>query len=158
MILFVVVWVCNGVIGCDNDILWYLFEDLCSFQCEMLGSVVVMGCCIWDSLFVKLLKNCMNIVVSCDVGLVEYVVVSVVDVIVMVQVVGYICINGIGGQVIYCEMLLLVDWLLVIEVDLDIFDVDVFFLVFDEGDWKELICRILLGDGLGCVLCELICC
>lgn len=67
-------------------------------------------------------------------------------------------IYGIGGVGIYKVMLLIVDWFLIIEVDIEILDVDVYFLDFLIDDFYCILEVFLEGVILVCCVDEYICC
>lgn len=54
----------NGSIGKDNDLLYYIKDDLKNFKNLTSGNIVVMGKNTWDSLPVKPLPNRENIVLT----------------------------------------------------------------------------------------------
>lgn len=54
----------NGAIGKDNDLLYYIKEDLKNFKEITEGNVVVMGRNTWDSLPIKPLPNRQNVILT----------------------------------------------------------------------------------------------
>lgn len=146
----------NGAIGKDNEIPWYLPEDLKLFQRETLGGAIIMGRKTWDSLPYKPLKNRLNIVVSRDPAITEHVFTDPQDAVQAAYSQGRRRVYGIGGQRIYGALLPVANRLLITEVDIDIQEPDAFFPDFNEGQWTELGRARITGDGPDAVMRELI--
>ncbi len=138
MISLIVARARNGAIGRDGTIPWHVPEDLKFFQRETVGGALVMGRNTWDSLPVKPLSKRLNIVVSSNPDLAEFVAPSINDAIGIAREQGYGRIYGIGGARIYKEMLSIADRLLVTEVDIEVPDADTFFPSFDADGWTKV--------------------
>jgi dihydrofolate reductase len=154
MITLIVARANDGAIGRDGKIPWHLPEDLKFFQRETLGGALIMGRHTWESLPVKPLPKRMNIVVSSNAEVSEFVAPCVIDAVKIALDHGYQRIYGIGGARIYKEMLPLAHRLLISNVALEVPDADTFFPKFDVADWDVVNERALKSDGPACMMQE----
>lgn len=138
MITLIAARAVNGAIGRQGAIPWSIPEDLKFFQRETLGGAIIMGRNTWESLPFRPLSKRLNIVVSSNPTVAEFAVPTVFDGIKLAAESGYQRIYGIGGALIYKEMLPLAHRLLISEVDVDVLDADTFFPKFDITLWREV--------------------
>ena len=129
----------NGVIGKENDLPWYIPEDLKRFKALTSGNVVVMGRKTFDSIYARLgkpLPNRENIVVSSQMAPQEgvYVCRSIDEAI--------DCAKGfgkeifiIGGERIYEQTLDRADRLYLSHVKKEV-EGDAYFPSFDGKGWE----------------------
>lgn len=139
VVLLIVVFDENFVIGCKGQLFWYLLDDLCWFKEFIFGKYVLMGYII-VVVIGKLLLGCINLVLfKCyEVLFVGQIMVCFIEeVCVWVDGIGFMVIGG--GQV-YVEVLLVVQWLYFIWVNVVVDGVDMFFFGVYFSDWIEVLC------------------
>jgi dihydrofolate reductase len=127
----------NNVIGKDNQIPWYLPEDLKWFKKQTLGHAVVMGRKCFESIGRPLPKRT-NIIITRDIFyLVQgcQVVHSISDALQLAKNEGETEVFIIGGGEIYTQTLSIYDKIILTEVEIDA-EGDVFFPKIDASDWK----------------------
>lgn len=135
MILFIFVMDVNRLIGKDNDLLWYLFNDFVYFKKVILGYLIIMGWKIYE-LIGCLFLNWKNIVVILVLVL-EFLGCMVVS---LLKDVLDICLGFeecfvIGGVQFYIVLFLYVDRLYMMKIYYE-FEGDCYFFEFDEINWK----------------------
>ncbi len=133
----------NRVIGVNNNLPWYLPEDLKYFKSITMGKPIIMGRKTFDSIG-KPLPGRTNIVVSRNPGT-ELdgcsVVPTLEEAVELSENIGLI--DGaseaivIGGAQIYELSLPLVDRIYLTEVHAEVHG-DSYFPAFDRGDWQEV--------------------
>ncbi|MFV0484314.1 MAG: dihydrofolate reductase [Bacteroidales bacterium] len=127
----------NMGIGKDNDMLFYISEDLKRFKQLTSGQAVVMGRKCWESLPKRPLPNRENIVMTtntdykCEGGILAN---SVEQVLAMTKDTDKVFI--IGGAQIYKLFMPYATSLLITEIDNSSKDADVFFPDIDMNVWK----------------------
>lgn len=133
----------NRVIGRNNQLPWYLPEDLKYFKRVTMGKPIIMGRKTYESIG-KPLPGRTNIVLTSQPGFsAEGVVVchSMDEAVEHASAVAEV--NGcdeavvIGGEAIYTEMLPRADRIYLTEVHAQV-EGDAFFPAFDRGDWQEV--------------------
>jgi dihydrofolate reductase len=144
----------NGAIGREGAIPWDIPEDLRSFQRETLGGAIIMGRKTWESLPRKPLSKRLNIVVSTQKDVAEFVAASVTEAVNLALNQGYHRIYGIGGARIYEEMLSIADRLLITEVGMRVEGADTFFPHLEFETWTVSNERALSHDAPRCYLRE----
>lgn len=129
----------NRVIGKDNDLPWYLPDDLKHFKELTTGSTVIMGRKTYDSILARLggpLPNRTNIVVThnldfeSDRAIVVHSLQEAIDSVEDDK--AFI----IGGARIYEQALPLVDRIYLTEIDSEV-DGDTYFPALDMAEWHE---------------------
>jgi dihydrofolate reductase len=132
----------NGVIGKDNDLIWYLPRDLKYFKDTTAGHTVIMGRKNWDSIPLKYrpLKGRDNVVITRDQSFQAdgaTVVHSLNEALEIAEKAGDEEPFIIGGGQIYKKALEqnLIDRMHITRVHEE-FDGDTFFPQFDEKKWK----------------------
>jgi dihydrofolate reductase len=127
----------NNVIGNNNQIPWYIKQDLRHFQELTTGSTVIMGRNTWDSLPVKPLKNRINIVItsktntSISINKVQ----TYKSITEALKNIKTDKVYFIGGAGIYKEALQIANKIELTEIDHD-FDGTVFFPEYKK--WREI--------------------
>jgi dihydrofolate reductase len=127
----------NNVIGKDNQIPWYLPEDLKWFKKQTLGHAVVMGRKCFESIGRPLPKRT-NIIITRDIFyLVQgcQVAHSISDALQLAKNEGETEVFIIGGGEIYTQTLSIYDKIILTEVEIEA-EGDVFFPEIDASDWK----------------------
>jgi dihydrofolate reductase len=135
MISFVVAMDQNKAIGKDNDLPWYLPNDLKHFKKTTMGKPIVMGRKTYESIG-KPLPGRENIVVTRDTGYQAEgtTVVHSVEEVLQVDA-EEICV--IGGNEIFKLFFSSADRLYITEIHHS-FDADTYFPEFDYTEWKEV--------------------
>lgn len=146
----------NGAIGKNNEIPWHAPEDLAFFKQETLGGAIIMGRNTWNSLPFKPLKNRLNLVISSRLDLDYPTYQTTQSAVEAAYDQGVRRIYGIGGARIYAELLHIADRLLITEVDVEVFEPDVFFPIWQRSDWSEVGRATLRDEGPNCVVSEFI--
>lgn len=128
----------NSAIGCKNQLLWHISEDLQYFKRVTRGHTVIMGWNTWESLG-KALPNRRNIIVSRTLASAQgaEVFLSIPDALAASAHEGdevFI----IGGGEIYRQFLPLADRLYLTLVHTTIEDADTFFPKIDYTHWREI--------------------
>jgi dihydrofolate reductase len=127
----------NNVIGHNNQIPWYLPEDLKWFKRQTLGHAVVMGRKCFESIGRPLPKRT-NIIITRDVFYLAQgceVVHSLQEALQLAKNIEETEVFIIGGGEIYLQSLALCDKLIVTDVDIDA-EGDIFFPDIDEREWQ----------------------
>ena len=144
----------NRVIGCGGEIPWHVPEDFAHFRGVTTGHTLVMGRVTWESIG-RPLPGRRTVVISrdraFDTGYPEVVVAGSLGEAISVanEMVGDIMVVG-GGQV-YEQALPLASRMVLTEVGVSPVG-DAWFPVFDEGEWRVLEERAVVGSGgVGCV-------
>ena len=135
----------NSVIGLNNQLPWYISEDLKNFKKTTLNHCVIMGRKTFDSIG-KPLKDRRNIVISRDNSLLidgVEVVNSLYKAISIVEDSSEIFI--IGGEQIYTISLPLATHLYVTKVNGD-YKGDAFFPDYIKDEWKEVAREDLISE------------
>jgi len=127
----------NNEIGKDNDLLWYISDDLKRFKAITTGNAIVMGRKTFDSLPKGALPNRRNIVLSHQKLEIEKVDVfqNINDVLGATRNEEQVFI--IGGASLYDMFIDKVDKMYLTKVDATL-DADVFFPKFDWNNWEVL--------------------
>ncbi|MFE1243320.1 dihydrofolate reductase [Fictibacillus sp. NPDC058756] len=135
MISFVVAMDENRAIGKDNDLPWYLPNDLKHFKKTTMGKPIVMGRKTYESIG-KPLPGRENIVVTRDKSYKAEVttIVHSVDEVLQMNA-DEICV--IGGTEIFKMFLPVADRLYITEIH-HTFDADTYFPELNNNEWKEL--------------------
>ena len=125
----------NGVIGKDNQLLWYIPEDLKRFKSITTGHPVIMGRKTWESLKIKPLPNRRNIVITHS----TYIVPTGVYIAHSVEEALKLCDPAhenfvIGGETIYRAFLAVANTIYYTKVEAD-FEGDTHFPELDNS-WK----------------------
>jgi len=125
----------NNEIGKDNDLLWYISDDLKRFKKITTGNTIVMGRKTFDSLPKGALPNRRNIVLSKQNLKIENAEVfhNIEEIIDATKNEEQVFI--IGGASLYTTFIDKVDTLYLTKVDASL-DADVFFPKFDWNDWN----------------------
>ena len=133
----------NGVIGRDNQLPWYLPNDLKFFKATTMGKPIIMGRKTFESIGRPLPGRC-NIVVSREPSLViegAEVAGSVDEAVKLAEKIalrdGADEVMVIGGAQLYEHCLSRTDKLYLTRVHADI-EGDTYFPAFDELEWQEL--------------------
>jgi dihydrofolate reductase len=132
----------NRVIGHNNQIPWYLSADLKYFRKTTTGHHVIMGRKSFESIG-RPLPNRTNIVISRDPFFLAsgcLVAHSLGEALAIAAKNGETEAFVIGGGDIYRQSMHLLDKIYLTEVKADV-PGDVFFPVFDEGEWAEVFCE-----------------
>ncbi|MFV0505267.1 MAG: dihydrofolate reductase [Bacteroidales bacterium] len=131
----------NMGIGKDNDMLFYISEDLKRFKQLTEGHSVVMGRKCWESLPKRPLPKRENIILTsnpnyqCEGGILAN---SMAQALTTIQKSDKVFI--IGGAQIYKLFMPYATKLLITEIDNNSKDADVFFPNIDKNAW-ELVCK-----------------
>lgn len=144
MISIIVAIADNGAIGCKNQLLWHISEDLKYFKRVTAGHTVIMGWNTWESIG-KALPNRRNIVISrtpaCAPGAEVYF--SIPDAIEASSQGSRL--DGsdqevfiIGGGEVYKQFFPLAHRLYLTLVHTTVEDADTFFPDIDYSQWKEI--------------------
>ena len=146
----------NGVIGSNNNLPWYIPEDLKHYKQITTGHTLIMGRKTFESIMKSLgkpLPNRKNVVVTRNIGykVPDGVLVysSLEDALEAVKDDGEIFING-GGE-LYAQTIDKADRLYLTEVHEDK-DGDVYFPKFNKGFWDEV--ERVKKDGFDWVIYE----
>jgi dihydrofolate reductase len=134
MISFVVAMDDNRAIGKDNDLPWYLPNDLKHFKKTTMGKPIVMGRKTYESIG-KPLPGRENIVVTRDQSYEAEGTTIVHSVDEVLQMNAEICV--IGGTEIFKMFLPVADRLYITEIH-HTFDADTYFPELNDNEWKEL--------------------
>jgi dihydrofolate reductase len=125
----------NMAIGKDNQLLWYIPEDLKRFKQITQGNSVIMGRKTWESLKIKPLPNRDNIILTNSLSEIPqgaFIAKSVEDALAMCKP---DCENFIiGGEMIYRVFLPIAQKLYLTRINAH-FEADAFFPEID-GSWK----------------------
>ncbi len=127
----------NNVIGKDNQIPWYLPEDLKWFKRQTLGHAVIMGRKCFESIGRPLPKRS-NIIITRDVFYLAQgceIVHSLSEGIAKAASEGETEAFIIGGGEIYTQSMALVDKIYLTEVEIDV-EGDVFFPMLNLSEWQ----------------------
>lgn len=127
----------NGAIGKDNNLLYYISEDLKRFKQLTTGNTVVMGRRTFESLPKGALPNRLNIVLTHNPlfkASEAIVATSVADALAASRGEVYI----IGGKTIYEEFIDKAHTLRLTEIDAYRPDADTFFPTIDKKRWREV--------------------
>ena len=127
----------NNEIGKDNDLLWYISDDLKRFKAITTGNTIVMGRKTFDSLPKGALPNRRNIVLTHQNIEIENAEVFQDTDAIMEATKGEEKVFIIGGASLYNMFIDKVDKMYVTKVDASI-DADVFFPKFDWNNWDVL--------------------
>lgn len=135
MISFVVAMDENRAIGKDNDLPWYLPNDLKHFKKTTMGKPIVMGRKTYESIG-KPLPGRENIVVTRDESYKAEgtTIVHSVDEVLKMNA-EEICV--IGGSEIFKQFLPVADRLYITEIH-HTFDADTYFPELNDDEWKEV--------------------
>jgi dihydrofolate reductase len=135
MISFVVAMDENRAIGKDNDLPWYLPNDLKHFKKTTMGKPIVMGRKTYESIG-KPLPGRENIVVTRDHSYEAEgtTIVHAVDEVLQIDA-EEICV--IGGSEIFKQLLPVADRLYITEIH-HTFDADTYFPELNDNEWKEV--------------------
>ncbi|MBY6036733.1 dihydrofolate reductase [Fictibacillus nanhaiensis] len=135
MISFVVAIDKNRAIGKDNDLPWYLPNDLKHFKKVTMGKPIVMGRKTYESIG-KPLPGRENIVVTRDKNYIAEgtKIVHSIDEVLAIDA-EEICV--IGGTEIFKLFLPVADRLYITEIH-ETFEADTFFPELDQNEWKEI--------------------
>lgn len=135
MISFVVAMDENRAIGKDNDLPWYLPNDLKHFKKTTMGKPIVMGRKTYESIG-KPLPGRENIVVTRDESYKAEgtTIVHSVDEVLKINA-EEICV--IGGSEIFKQFLPVADRLYITEIH-HTFDADTYFPELNDDEWKEV--------------------
>ncbi len=129
----------NRVIGCDNQLIWHLPEDMAYFKAVTAGHTVLMGRKTWDSLPSRFrpLPGRRNIVLTRQHGFVAEGA-EVIDSLPMAlqKMAADEMVFVIGGADLYAQALPLAERLMLTEIELEP-QGDVFFPPFSRQDWRE---------------------
>lgn len=131
----------NNAIGVDNNMPWYIPEDIVFFKDYTMGKPIIMGRKTWQSLPKKPLIGRYNVVMSRNIDYVANgakVFTSIEEVLSAYHNEPEICI--IGGTEIYRQTMDLATDLRVTEVALKIVNANHFFPEISTDIWQE-ICR-----------------
>jgi len=144
MISIIVAIADNGAIGCKNQLLWHISEDLKYFKRITAGHTVIMGWNTWESIG-KALPNRRNIVISRTPALAPgaEVFLSIPDAIAAASQESVLDGSNqevfiIGGGEIYKQFLPLANKLYLTLVHTTVEDADTFFPEIDYSQWKEI--------------------
>lgn len=127
----------NNVIGKDNQIPWYLPEDLKWFKKNTLGHAVIMGRKCFESIGRPLPKRT-NIIITRDIFYLAQgceVVHSLSEALQLAQNEGETEAFIIGGGEIYLQSMDICDKIYLTEVEIDV-EGDVFFPTLNSSEWK----------------------
>jgi dihydrofolate reductase len=135
MISFVVAMDENRAIGKDNDLPWYLPNDLKHFKKTTMGKPIVMGRKTYESIG-KPLPGRENIVVTRDQSYEAEgtTIVHSVDEVLQINA-EEVCV--IGGSEIFKQFLPVADRLYITEIH-HTFEADTYFPELNDNEWKEL--------------------
>jgi dihydrofolate reductase len=135
MISFVVAMDENRAIGKDNDLPWYLPNDLKHFKKTTMGKPIVMGRKTYESIG-KPLPGRENIVVTRDQSYEAEgtTIVHSVDEVLQINA-EEICV--IGGSEIFKQFLPVADRLYITEIH-HTFEADTYFPELNDNEWKEV--------------------
>lgn len=127
----------NNAIGKDNDLLWYLPEDLKKFKTTTTGHTIIMGRKTFESIG-KPLPNRRSIIITRNVA---YKAPEGVEVVNSLEEALELCYHEkevfvIGGGAIYKEALPLADKLYLTKVHAS-FEADIFFPQINEDEWEK---------------------
>lgn len=140
MISIIVARAKNGVIGSQNDLPWYLPDDLKRFKELTTGHVVIMGRKTYESILKRLgkpLPNRRNIVITRDAAFVADGAEIVHSLDEALEVTGDQEVFIIGGAQIYELALPRIDRLYITEINAEI-DGDVYFPTIVAEEWQEI--------------------
>lgn len=137
MINIIVAVADNGVIGCQNKLIWHISEDLKRFKRLTTGNTVVMGRKTFESIG-RPLPNRKNIVITRDASFTPEGVMVVNSIQDALKAGGEIFI--IGGGEIYAQTLPLAGRLHLTKVDQSPKG-DTYFPAIDPADWTEVACQ-----------------
>lgn len=142
----------NGVIGRDNQLPWYLPNDLKYFKATTMGKPIIMGRKTFESIG-KPLPGRANIVVTRNPEWTADGVKVVADPLAGVELARQVALlDGvdevmvIGGEQLYTTMLAQSDRLYCTEVHAEV-EGDAFFPVLDPGQWQELAREDFSAEG-----------
>lgn len=128
----------NGEIGCDNQLLWAIKEDMRWFRTQTAKKVVVMGRKTYESIG-KPLKGRINVVLTRDTDydphpdvFVRYDLAQI-----FFEFRNELEVMIIGGETIYRQCLPFANRLYLTEVDKEFTKADAFFPEFDKAQWKR---------------------
>ena len=142
----------NGVIGRNNQLPWYLPEDLKYFKRVTMGKPIVMGRKTFESIG-KPLPGRVNIIVTRNPNYLAEGIKVVTDIDAAIKLADDIAVlDGseelmvIGGAQLYADILPSVDRLYLTEVHAEV-EGDAFFPVIDKEEWEEIAREKFLAEG-----------
>lgn len=133
----IVAYANNYVIGKDNDIPWYLPEDLKWFKKNTLNHTIIMGRKCFESIGRPLPKR-NNIIITRDMFFLAngcYIAHSIDEALNMAVDMGETEVFIIGGGEIYTQCIDLYDKIYLTKVEADI-EGDIFFPALDLNEWR----------------------
>lgn len=136
MISLIVACDSRNAIGKNNEIPWYLSDDLKRFKSITMGNTVIMGKNTWLSLPFKPLKGRKNIVISSIMPETDGCIVCRTIEEALDTTKNDAKVFIIGGSAIYNQMIKYADELIVTHINKEFDGTDAFFPTIDKEEWE----------------------